>query len=247
VDDEWLPHHLETATNIMLMHKDLKWYGAAVNQYFDRTNKMIKRYKEKKPGILVDNAYFEDYMLAFPPFAHFATPTMIISKEVFHDVGTFDPSMKSGEDLDMWFRIGLRFPKVGYSHRVSAKVYKRHNSITYTKQLSYTNSINNLKKKEQLAEQLGSEVLIRVEPRIIIWLVRILRANISANNIKAVCDIKDNYTLRLPLKWKIITSIYLLYPNLISSFIMLLKYSKIKKCAIKLNGLTKEDKSVYEK
>lgn len=37
---------------------------------------------------------------------------VVIHKEVFNSVGYFDPLIKSGQDTDLWIRIGLEFPIV---------------------------------------------------------------------------------------------------------------------------------------
>jgi hypothetical protein len=37
---------------------------------------------------------------------------------VFEEVGVFNPKMHIGEDLDLWARIAMRYPVLGYSPKV---------------------------------------------------------------------------------------------------------------------------------
>ena len=36
------------------------------------------------------------------------------SESVFDDVGCFELGRKSGEDVDLWWRIAHHYPKIGY-------------------------------------------------------------------------------------------------------------------------------------
>ena len=128
-DDEWLPHHLEEFHETAKLAPQVSWYGAPVNQFIDETLEEVWTYKPH-PKCPLRNGMIPDYLQAVYPLACFSAPTMIISKDVFAKVGLFDPSLRTGQDLEMWFRIGLQFPEVGYSHRVGAKVYWRRGSNT---------------------------------------------------------------------------------------------------------------------
>ena len=212
-DDEWLPNHLENAAKILNAYPNLRWYGAAANQYIHETGELIAKYKEKKPGILVEGAYFEDYMMAFPPYAHFSSPTMVVHRSVFKKVGMFDPAKRVGQDLDMWFRIALHFPQVGYSHTVGANVYKRSTSTSYTKKVNFERDIGLLKEKEHLARQWGGKVVRRVEPRIMFWCIRLLKASISRADTAAVIEILTSYQDRLPMLWRWLSLTFITIPG----------------------------------
>ena len=212
VDDEWRPHHLENAVNILENHPELKWYGAPVNQYIQETGKLIAEYVKKEPGILIDNAYFEDYMVAFPPYAHLSPQTMVIHKSVFEKVGKFDPKRQVGCDIDMWYRIGLHFPKVGYCHEVAANIYRRSTSLSYTTIKLFKKSLERIREHEVLAENLGADARQRAEPRIMYWVTKLLKASISKGDYPAVREIFDIYKKRLSPRWRWLASIFLLTP-----------------------------------
>ena len=40
--------------------------------------------------------------------------------KIFNVVGNFNDVIKKGEDIDLWFRIALAFPEIGYSYEVGA-------------------------------------------------------------------------------------------------------------------------------
>jgi hypothetical protein len=55
----------------------------------------------------------------------------IVHKDVFAAVGGFSETISQhGEDLDMWFRIGLRYPAMGYGSIVAGNYYIHADSIT---------------------------------------------------------------------------------------------------------------------
>lgn len=237
VDDQWRSHHLATAVKVLSRHHHLKWYGAPVNQYIHETGKLIARYKEKKPGLLVDNAYFEDYMVAFPPYAHFSTPTMVIHKSVFVTAGMFDEKRRSGHDLDLWFRIGLRFPQVGYCHAVAANIYKRNTSLSYTKTGHYSESLDCYRQRERLAASLGADARRRAEPRIMYWVTNLLRASLSRADTPAVREIFAIYGRRLAPRWRLAARVYLAAPWATRPAFWLRNTISVKQRAFRAAGL----------
>jgi len=51
------------------------------------------------------------------------TSCAVFHKSVFDQVGLFDPNIKSGEDTDMWIRIGLVYPVVFHWNLLARYVY----------------------------------------------------------------------------------------------------------------------------
>ena len=212
VDDEWLPHHLENAVKIFSKHSDLKWYGASFKQYLHESGELLKKFKEKKTNLLIDNAYFKDFMLALPPYAHYYTSTMVIHKSVFDVVGVFDTGQSYGHDIDLWYRIGLHFSKFGYSNEVAAHKYERKSSITYTKKIYYKDLLEKYRKREIMAENMGKEVRRRVEPWIIYWILILIKKSMYISDLQAIKHILTIFKHRLSSHWRFLIYIYLFAP-----------------------------------
>lgn len=203
-DDEWLPNHLENFKKVLIKSPFLKWYGAPINSFNSSNGKIIEKYHKSKKNKLIDNSYFKDYMSAIPPYAFFSSDTFVIKKSVFDKVGYFDELKKVGCDLDMWFRIALQFPEIGFSHEVGANVFRRENSISHTTHKPFINALNRFRDSENMAKELGPKYVDRVEPRIIYWVTKLIRSSISNNDIMALEEIRKIYYDRLSFKYQTI-------------------------------------------
>lgn len=203
-DDEWMNYHLEDFNKILNKNEDIKWYGAPENLLEEITERELFKYKEPQLNFDNQNTFFDDYLCAVPPLGFFATSTMIIKKEIFELTGLFDSEMKIGEDIDLWFRIGLLFPKVGYSFKVAAIKYERLTSLSHSTQWKPMASLHRISKSEKQARKLGSKYLHRAEPRIIYWVIKILKASILRQDEKTLKEIKRRYFFRLSIKYKAI-------------------------------------------
>lgn len=168
--------------------------------------------KKKKSRIFIQKSYFEDYMLAFPPYAHFHTSTIIVHQSAFNKIGLFAESLKTGEDLDMWFWIGLRFPKVGYCHEVAANYYKRKTSLSHNTKHDFKKSLMVFEERELVAASLGKEERRRAEPRIMYWVTKLLKVSLSQGTTSAVREIFTKYHHRLAPRWFWLSRLYLAIP-----------------------------------
>lgn len=203
-DDEWRQRHLENAACVLAAHTELSWYGAPVDQYDEASKTLLFKYDPRGRKTLVDNAYFPDYLSACPPEGFFAQPTMVIHKRVFETVGCFDVRKRSGYDLNMWFRIGLRFPEIGYCHEPGANVYKRADSVTGLTVLDVGKTLAFWWELEKLAESAGPEARSRAEPRIVYRAVLLLKGCIGARDSGGIAAVTEAYGRRLPLKWRLL-------------------------------------------
>ena len=208
-DDTWVNTHLENFVSILKQNQGLYWYGAPIDVYSQVTLKPIKEYKKPKDSYLVNNSYFTDYLSALPPYAFFATPTMVIKKEVFENVGFFNENQKIGEDIDLWFRIGLHYPEIGYTPAVGAIVYRRENSLSNSTKWQPDVAVNRFLKCQQYAEDLGENYRNRSNKRIAFWAVNLLRSSIRKNDFKAVKMIKTHFGSIIPFKYKLLVTLFL--------------------------------------
>jgi glycosyltransferase involved in cell wall biosynthesis len=120
-DDEWLPDKLQTQLDHLRRYPDLCWTTANFIRCScgedtrrddlsgDRLRNAVK--------LLGDNEYFAGYFTAYRNYACGWTGTMLIKKQLLLDAGLFDPARKRINDIDMWFRIAYRCPKIGFITR----------------------------------------------------------------------------------------------------------------------------------
>jgi glycosyltransferase involved in cell wall biosynthesis len=113
-DDEWLPEKLQLQIELVNKHPDLRWCGT--NRYqSDGKRRMPVGDAETIRKELTKRGYFENYFGAVTKgLCPVITSTMLVHKEVFEQIGVFDSCWLRSADLDMWWRIGYRFPRIGY-------------------------------------------------------------------------------------------------------------------------------------
>ena len=100
-DDQWHPNKLaqqksalESHAGFLVCHTDEIWIRNGV-----RVNPMKKH---NKP-----NGWIFTQCL---PLCCVSPSTILVAKEVFSDVGVFDPQLPACEDYDLWLRIFSRYP-----------------------------------------------------------------------------------------------------------------------------------------
>ncbi|HQG77910.1 MAG TPA: glycosyltransferase family 2 protein [Bacteroidales bacterium] len=211
-DDEWIDSHLENFVDVILQRPNLMWYGAPVRHLEEKTRLTTFTYKRRRHYCYTHTLCFEDYLSALPPAGFFSTPTMIIRKEIFGNIGLFNINKGFGEDVDMWFRIGLHIPEIGYCGLIGANVYKRTGSISSTKGWNPEQVLIGYEEAERLACNLGTDYAQRAEIRIMYWVKRLIRGAISRNDIATIKKVKARYFKRLPLMYKVVVFLILKFP-----------------------------------
>ena len=100
-DDEWLPNKIYKQTseilsnsNVKVLHSNEIWIRNGV-----RVNQMKKH---KKYGGYI----FEKCL----DMCRISPSSVIIKKDVFNDIGTFNESLRVCEDYDLWLRITSKYP-----------------------------------------------------------------------------------------------------------------------------------------
>lgn len=211
-DDEWVETHLLNFEKTYALYPSIKWYGAPFKMLDDVSKRVI--FQVKKGHMSVGNRHtkFDDYMTAFPPKAYLSTPTMIISKSVFNCVGCFNVHKRTAQDVDMWFRVALRYPQIGYSYEVGALVYRRDLSLTTSKKWNPKQSLERFLESESLAKNLSEEALQRSEPRLMYWVIKLLRSTLIRKDKETLRLIKQHYFKRLPVKYKGVLVVGLYFP-----------------------------------
>jgi hypothetical protein len=127
---------------------------------------------------------------------------MLIKRRVFDEVGGFNEEISRGEDLDMWFRIALRYPRIGYASSLGAIYRRRKGSITGVSEPDIAKFLERIEITRSSAGQMsetvvkGSEVLIRS------WVISAIKAAIRQKDTKSLGDIRKAHGHLLPKNWQ---------------------------------------------
>ena len=123
-DDYWYPFYLEEQNRLLTEFPNESVFATATE--IKRNRKTFKNsYSTQtfgKDSILVD--YFQASQLD----SVLLSISTVLKKTIFENVGWYDPKIKSGEDTDLYVRIGLKY-KVVFSPKVCATYIIRKNSL----------------------------------------------------------------------------------------------------------------------
>lgn len=138
-DDYWYPFYLEEQNRLINEFPDESVFATATQ--IKRNGKTFNNNYSLKifgtDSILVD--YFEASQLD----SVLLSISTVVRKNVFEKVGWYNPKIKSGEDTDLYVRIGLKY-KIVFSPRVCATYILRENSLF--------SSVKNLEEKANFEE-----------------------------------------------------------------------------------------------
>lgn len=139
-DDYWYPNFLSTLYALIQQNPTYKIFSAAIE--VETPKKVFQaQYSIPKKGAYEIVNYFDgsNKMTAI------CTSCAIFHKSIFEEIGDFDPNMKSGQDTDLWIRIGLVHPVV-FSWEILARYVYDPNSLSKRKE--YLNTKMDFKKFE---------------------------------------------------------------------------------------------------
>jgi len=123
-DDFWFPFYLEEQNRLINKYPNETVFATA--QEIIRKNKSYPRIysiplKNEEDGVL---NYFKSSKL--DSIIH--SSAVIIKKPLFKIVGLFNPTIKSGQDTDLWIRIGIETPIV-FSTKICSQYLFIPNSL----------------------------------------------------------------------------------------------------------------------
>ncbi|TDE06081.1 glycosyltransferase family 2 protein [Flavobacterium hiemivividum] len=126
-DDYWYPTFLEEIFEKVNRFPDIKVFSAAIEI---ETSKTIfpAHYSIKKTG----DFEIVNYFSASTKETVICTSCAVFNKSIFEDVGVFDTQIKSGQDTDMWIRIGLKYD-VLFIWKILARYVYDENSLSKNK------------------------------------------------------------------------------------------------------------------
>ena len=128
-DDSWLPDHLERCWSVLDSESNLMWccgtYTTPTTE--EGADERTLHAWQRLAGTSGTSLQFFEAFLAEAPIQ---TSGMIIKRGVFDTVGMFDPQMRRGQDRDMWYRIALAYPRMGFVWPPTVRYILNKNSVT---------------------------------------------------------------------------------------------------------------------
>ncbi len=100
-DDEWTKDFL---SKLMVRFNNTKVGAVYCKNFIEKKGRLF--YSEKGEPALYSGIVFEKLLVGWSPSS---TSLLIVRKECFENVGTFDECLKSFQDYDMWLRVARQY------------------------------------------------------------------------------------------------------------------------------------------
>lgn len=137
-DDYWYPYFLIEMTKTIKQFSDQKVFAAAF-EIETAKNSFPAQYSITKNG----SSQIVDYFDASSKTSVLWTSCSVFHQSIFEEIGLFDTAVKSGQDTDLWIRIGLVYPVV-FNWKILARYIYDDQSLS-KKQLEMDQKLNFLK------------------------------------------------------------------------------------------------------
>lgn len=123
-DDYWYPDFLQVMFEQIRQFPEQKVFSAAIE--IETSKKVFPaQYSIPKTG----SSELVNYFRASTKESIIWTSCAVFHKSIFDEIGVFDPKIKSGQDTDLWIRIGLVYP-VLFSWSILARYVYDNNSLS---------------------------------------------------------------------------------------------------------------------
>lgn len=199
-DDEWLPDHIEQAWNQLHSHPEIMWYCAAFER---RTEEGVWLPYGRLDSTLARDGIIENYFIAEARSRFSCASSMVVRRSVFAQVGLFNPDIsKHGEDLDMWFRIALRYPRLAYSASVGCIYWTRQGSITSAGTTDLGRYLRRIEITRSAAHEWAGGPTRASDYLVQRWIIDAIKQAIRQKDVQTLGEIGDRYHAMLPSRWR---------------------------------------------
>jgi glycosyltransferase involved in cell wall biosynthesis len=205
-DDEWQSGHIERACQVLQRHPDLVWFSAAIERR-DEEGRFLGRFGAE--AAFVHDDVIEDYFGAEAKERFSFIQGMLVKKRVFDEVGGFNEEIRQyGEDLDMCFRIALRFPRVGYSPSVGIIYRIRRGSLTHAGDPGLERFLRRIEITRASSASVPPENARRSEILIQAWVASAVRSAVRNQDAKILKEVQRTYPQLLTWKWRVVVRLF---------------------------------------
>lgn len=202
-DDEWLAPHLELALERFERQPDLAWSCAAYARGPVGGNTEERRPDETR---LREGSWFDSYCAIARDWT-VSMASLVVRRSVFDEVGRFAADLVTGEDLDLWFRIALQHPRIGYVPEVTSLYWTTPGSLTSRELDTAAAWAELLGRNAARAAALGREAEQRARPLLVRWACEVIRAAILAGDRAALSRIPTPLRRALPARWRVLAGL----------------------------------------
>jgi glycosyltransferase involved in cell wall biosynthesis len=210
-DDEWLPHHLEQASAVFAADPGLVWYSAA----YERRELGGPIFRSSPPARLLEGGIIvRDYFEAAMAWTSY-TPTMIVRRGALTDMGGFDVGMPTAEDLDLWFRLALDHPRIGWGPRISVIIHDTAGSLTKQGRFTHDRAGVLAEKWERLARERGRDHEAPLRSYLLRCIEDLLRVGLRLADRTSVRWVSTRFGAELPMRWRLLAAAGLVTPDLV--------------------------------
>ena len=156
-DDEWENDYLKEQVALLERNGDLVWCsGNFYDCHCENNHSRQVHDPGKGKELLGEKDFFEDYFQAYINAAAGWTGTMIVRRNVLEEAGMFTEGQPMANDIDMWWRIAYRYPKIGYNAK-PLSVYHSHIDDSISKKQKSPDILSDLIARHiEIAESLGA-------------------------------------------------------------------------------------------
>jgi glycosyltransferase involved in cell wall biosynthesis len=211
-DDEWLPEKLQLQIENLQRNPQLVWTTANFYRSLENENRRMPQIQSAKAKKMLEGKnYIEDYFSAYRAGIIGCTDTMVVKKSVLIEAGFFREQLNKAEDLDLWWRIAIRQPKIGYITQPIACYYMNLSNIS-RREYSADLCIDIIRHNLELAKQYNRTQAFN--PCATILLKQWLRSMLFYAKGRDIRQIINEFTEILPAGYKIFMHILTIFPKL---------------------------------
>ena len=132
-DDLWQPNYLETIQQLILSYPKESVFATAVTLE-TMSNSIPSVYSIK--NIKDKQVYVVDYFESSTINSLLTSSSTVLHQRVFEEIGNYDTSIKSGQDTDLWIRIGLHYKVIFINEALVRYRYEKRSLSHRTKQVA---------------------------------------------------------------------------------------------------------------
>ena len=132
-DDLWEPKYLETMHQLIHAYPRLSVFASAVT-IETSSHAMPSVYSME--NLEKNGVYVVDYFESSYVNTLLTSSSTVMHTNVFQEIGTYDTTIKSGQDTDLWIRIGLQYKVVFINEDLVRYRYEKRSLSNTTKRVA---------------------------------------------------------------------------------------------------------------